>query len=332
MADADPPVRDQRGLRRWVFLDGDRRALTVVLLAVIFGALLLVGTVWEFEMERLVTETRAVQTLFNTLLGGIILFVSVVLSINTAALTREFASLQVKRSRIEDAIDFQVELEELGDEGVSPAGLKPFLEYVVSAVRSETAALRRGDEAGPGGGAIASFASEVEAELSLVEDRIRGPHSPVSVVLLSCLDYPYARHINRARRLRVAHGDELTADDRASLDALLQALTIFASGREYFTTLYFKRELRDLSSALLILSLPVIVFTAYVLLAIDAGLFPRLALKDIGARLLYVNLAFVVALSPYVLLSSYMLRLLTVSKHSLETTVFSLDVEGDSSP
>jgi hypothetical protein len=34
--------------------------------------------------------------------------------------------------------------------------------------------------------------------------------------------------------------------------------------------------------------------------------------------LLYVGVAFVVALSPYVLLSAYMLRILVVSKHSLD--------------
>ena len=112
-------------LVRWVLLSGDRRVLTLVIEVIILLGLLTVGTVWQFEMERLVTETRAVQTLFNTLLGGIILFVSVVLSINTAALAQEFAPLQVKLARIEDSIDFQIELEELVEDGISPAGLQP---------------------------------------------------------------------------------------------------------------------------------------------------------------------------------------------------------------
>lgn len=68
-----------------------------------------------------------------------------------------------------------------------------------------------------------------------------------------------------------------------------------------------------------------IVFTSYVLLAIDANLFPWTSLPGIEPRLLYVTLAFVIALSPYVLLSAYVLRIVTVSKHSLESTVFTLD-------
>lgn len=182
---------------RWVLLYGDRRVLALLTVLIILTTLLTIGTVWEFEMERLVTETRAVQTLFNTLLGGIILFISVVLSINTAALAQEFAPLQVKLARIEDSIEFQVELKELVDEGVSPAGLRPFLKYVIGAVHAETASLQAVDD---------------------------------------------------------SSGDE---DARGDLRA------------------------------------------------------------------------FVIALSPYVLLSSYMLRILTVSRHSLESTVFTLDADAE---
>lgn len=321
-----------RWIVRWIFLYGDRRVITLATLITILSLILFVGTIWEFEMERLITETRAVQALFNTLLGGIILFVSVVLSINTAALTQEFSPLQTKLTHIEDSIQFQVELETLVDDGVTPAGLQPFLEYVIGAVRSETKTLRESDV--PPGSERAmedllAFVDDIDAELSRIESRVRETDSRTSVVLLSSLDYPYARHINTGRRLKAAHGAELPDPEFEALDTLLQELAVLASGREYFTTLYFKRELRHLSSSLLVISLPVIVFTAYILLAIDARLFPEVTLPGVGARLLYVNIAFVVALSPYVLLSSYMLRILTVSKHSLERTVFTLETEGE---
>ena len=317
-----------RRLVEWVFLYGNRRQIALLLSVLILLSLLVVGTTWEFEMERLVTETRAVQTLFNTLLGGVILFVSVVLSINTAALTQEFAPLQTKLTQIEDSIELQVELEEFVDEGVSPAGLGPFFEFVIRAVRSETDVLRESaanaeDEELRAD--LLALVDEIEGSLSQIERRLRGENPRLALVLLSGLDFPYAHHINVVRRLRATHRDELSAADREALNSLLRSLTVFASGREYFTTLYFKRELRNLSSNLLVLSLPVIVFTAYVLLAIDANLFPEVSLPGVEPRLLYVDVAFVIALSPYVLLSSYMLRIVTVSKHSLESTVFSLD-------
>jgi hypothetical protein len=176
---------------------------------------------------------------------------------------------------------------------------------------------------------VGKFVREVETQLVRVEGRIQADSVRTSLVLLSGLDYPYPRHINTARRIQSLHGAELPDPVEESLDALLRVLVVLASGREYFTTLYFKRELRNLSSDLLILSLPVIVFTAYVLLAIDANIFPELTLPGVAPRLLYVVVAFVVALSPYVLLSSYILRIVTVSKHSLESTVFTLEEVDD---
>lgn len=316
----------------WVLLYGDRRAMTLLLSAGILVTLLVVGTVWEFEMERLVTETRAVQTLFNTLLGGIILFVSVVLSINTAALSQEFAPLQVKLAHIEDSIQFRMDVEELVDQGISPAGLKPFLEYLLGSIRSEITALRAAEsqtESERTRRALRTFLRDIDVELSKIEARLGRTDLRLSSVLLSTLDYPYARHINAARRLEVRHGGELQEPDIESLDALLRSLTILASGREYYTTLHFKRVLRNMSSNLLVLSLPVIVFTSFVLLAIDAGLFPRGTLPGVSSRLFYVVLAFVIALSPYVLLSSYMLRILTVSRHSLEGTAFSVEPDDE---
>lgn len=321
----DGPVRE---LIQWVLLYGSRRLLALFISIAIMLSLLLVGTTWPFEMERLVTETRAVQTLFNTLLGGLILFVSVVLSINTAALSQEFAPLRVKLSQIEDSIEFQVELEEFADEGVSPAGIGPFFEFIIRTIRSETTTLGESAERlerGRQQDDLLAFVDGIEAALSRIEDRLWMTNPRLSLVLLSGLDYPYAEHINAARRLRATHGSDLDEQDRQSVEVLLRALTIFASGRQYFTTLYFKRELRNLSRDLVVLALPVIVFTSYVLLAIDANLFPSVALPGVEPRFLYVNLAFVITLSPYILLSAYMLRIVTVSKHSLESTVFTLE-------
>ncbi|WP_332899355.1 hypothetical protein [Haladaptatus sp. CMSO5] len=317
-------------MRQWVFLYGNRRWIALFLSALIFCFLLGVGAIWEFEMERLVVETRAVQTLFNTLLGGVILFVSVVLSINTAALSQEFGTLQVKQAQIVDSIAFQIELEELAQVGVSPAGIGSFFSFIVRALRTETSHLKESaskleDEQLQA--ELLALVEGVEGELTRIEDRLASENRRLSTVLLAGLDYDYANHINQARKLEATVEGTLSDDDLKPLKNLSQSLVLFASGREYFKTVYFKRELRNLSSNLLVLSLPVIVFTAYVLLAIDAGLFPQATVLGIEPRFLYVSLAFVVALSPYVLLSSYMLRIVTVSKHSLESTGFTLNDE-----
>jgi len=75
---------------------------------------------------------------------------------------------------------------------------------------------------------------------------------------------------------------------------------------------------------LLVLSLPVIVSRLRVARDRRRGV-PSTTVFAVRPRLLYVGVAFLVALSPYVLLSAYMLRILAVSKHSLDPGGFTVE-------
>jgi hypothetical protein len=308
-------------------LSGSRLHVTFLLLVLILVALLIVGTLWELEMETLVTETRAVQTMFNTLLGGIILFVSVVLSINTAALTQEFGPLRTKQLQIEEAIEFRSDLESAVETNRIPADIDGFHRVVLRALRRETDVLEGAVEPAepqPVYREITRFFEDLRSNIAVIEDRLTAQDRRLSTSLLAGLDWDAVQHISMARHLLYAHDETLGDDERDALESLIELLTSFASGREYFTTLYFKQELRKLSASLVVISLPVIVFTAYVLLAIDAGLFPSTTVLGIRPRLLYVTVAFVIALLPYVLLSAFIFRIVTVSRHSLASGGFVL--------
>ena len=319
-------------LLRWLLLTGSRRTLTLLLSVLVLGALLAVGTVWELEMERLVNETRAVQSLFNTLLGGIILFVSVVLSINIAVLTQELGPLQTKHSKLEDSIEFKTDVEDAVESGVSVSETDSLFQFLLRALQGENRRLQRSAEQLADDDAraeIETFVSGVSAEFESVEQRLRSDNRRRTTPLLPGLDYDLAHHISAVRRIQTQHGDSLSEATSGSLSNIVELLGSFASGHEYFRTLYFKREVQNLSSDLLLLSLPVIVFTSHVLLAIDAGIFPSSTILGIQPRLLYVSVAYAIALSPYLLLSAYMLRIVTVSRYSTESSGFAL--EGDDS-
>lgn len=318
---------DENRLKRWVLLDGDRRAVTLALSAIIFSLLVGIGTIWPFEMQNLLNETRSVQTLFNTLLNGVILFVSVVVTLNSGILSEEFGPLSSQQEQLEQSLEFQSDLESFAGGGASPAEPGEFFEFVLETFQAEVDSLR---EAAEGARehevrtALEAFVDDVDREVEEVNVRLQMPNLQVSNVLLAGLDYAYAQQLYVARHLRAEFDDDLTDAERDALDDFVETLKFFAAGREYFKTLYFKREISNLSSALLILSLPVIVFTAYTLLALDAGLFPPGVVPGVSPRLLYVAVAFSVAISPYVLLTAYLLRLITVSKRSLGSSSFAL--------
>jgi len=331
---AQPPNQSRLtnvGFVRWLLLSGSRRVLTLALSVLVLAILLTVGTVCEFEMEVLVNETRAVQSLFNTLLGGIILFVSVVLSINIAVLSQELGPLQSEQSQIEDALEFKTELTEAVDADVNTTETETLYPFLVRSIRRECEQLRASAERlgeDPAGEAVAAFASSVEQELARVEDRLHSDSRRLTPTLLAGLDYDLAHQIATARHLQLTHGDSLGESGSAALANLLELFTAFASGREYFQTLYFKREVQNLTRDLLFLALPVIVFTSHVLLAIDAGLFPQSGALGIQPRLLYVSIGYAIALSPYLLLSAYMLRIVSVSRLATASTGFRFDDDG----
>ena len=51
---------------RWILLEGNRNAVTAALLSFVFVSLVTIGSLWTFEMARVVTETPAIQTILNT--------------------------------------------------------------------------------------------------------------------------------------------------------------------------------------------------------------------------------------------------------------------------
>lgn len=177
---------------RWLQLSGSRLYVMLLLLVLIFLALLAVGTLWELEMETLVTETRAVQTMFNTLLGGIILFVSVVLSINTAALTQDFDPLRTKQLQIEEAIEFRSELESVVESGRIPADIDGFHRVILRALRRETNALEsvvRPAEPQPVYREITRFFEDLRSNIAIIENRLTSPDQRLSTSLLAGLDW-----------------------------------------------------------------------------------------------------------------------------------------------
>ena len=71
-------------------------------------------------MQRLRTETPAVQTILSTPLSGISLQVSIVVSMNSIVPSCDITSLQNRGDRIKGLIDFREEVGQLTESGKSP--------------------------------------------------------------------------------------------------------------------------------------------------------------------------------------------------------------------
>lgn len=323
-----PIPTDDRGidLDRWILLEANRYAVTGALLTLTFVTIIGIGALWTFPMQRLLTETQAMQTVLNTFLSGIILLVSIVVSINSIVLSHEIVSVGNQEERIEGSMDFRRQVGQLADTDESPTDPNAFLSVMAASIQERARALEeisQDDDDHFTQDLQAHVESIVDAVEHLEDSQQRASGGEFAVLWLG-LETDYGPLMNRSRKLTSTHKDQLSESVEERFNDLLWSLEVFATGREYFKTLYYSREVAHLSRTLLVVSLPAILVTASTILAINAGLFPEAWVFGLPPLLTFIAVAFTVALSPYLVLTAYMLRMATVALRTASAGPFAL--------
>lgn len=308
-------------LVRWVLLEADRRAVTGSLLTLVFVTFTMVATVWTFEMQKLMTETGTVQTILNTFLSGMILLVSIVVSINSIALSHDITSVEDQEARIEGAIAFRRELGKLTESGENPSDPSSFLKFMSRVIGTRAQALTS---------ELDGVEKDLAEDIQEFSERIANTAGKLGevdetsgaefAVLWKGMAFDYGPYIEQSRTL--GSTSDVTSE---TFDDLIEAFELFAIGREYFKTLYYAREVSKLSRTLLIVALPSILFNASTLLAIDAGIFPDVWILGLPPLQTFVAVAFTISLAPYLVLTSYILRLSTVARLTAAAGIFTLE-------
>ena len=170
----------------------------------------------------------------------------------------------------------------------------------------------------------ATIENDIVSQVRAGEDRLENAFG-ISEVMFAGIQYDYSRQIYAIRQLQVEHAETLTSSQRETIDDLLTTLKYFTIGREYFKTLYFKRELANLSRGLLVSSFPAIVFLVYAMLTLRARLLPEFTIFGIPLIIWFVGFTFIVGIIPYTLFSLYVLRTATISIRTLSAGPFILD-------
>ncbi|WP_135828905.1 hypothetical protein [Halorussus halobius] len=311
----------------WVLLSGRRESVTVGLLVGVLAGLLALSVVRPVDVRALLQDTNTAQTLFNSLLSGTILLVSIVVSISSIVLSEEITDIESQRERIDASIRYRGELEEYIEADVSPARPADFLRTILRIIDKQASAIATIAEGGEDGFAeeAQTFVEEVTAEAERAGETLSDARFGSFKVLLAGLNYDYSWQLHVARRFKRKYGDDLSEDQQAAIDDFVETLKMFATGREYFKSLYYKREFARLSSRLLYVSLPTIVLTSYVMLALDSNLFPDVTFFTLTPLAVFVSVAYTVALTPYVVLTAFVLRAMTVTLRTLASGPFVLE-------
>jgi len=309
----------------WLLLEADRRLLTGLLLAVVFGTLAGVGSLYP-PAEAAVRSSDSVDTLFQALVTATITGVTLVLTLNQLVLSQELGAVGDQRERMDEAMTFRRDAAELVEAPVSPARPAQFLRALVE-VSGACAERLRESVSGSGdperGGEVRAFADSLAESAADVSEALDGARFGDFEVLSAALDFDYSRRTFEARRLRERHGDGLDDAGAAALDRLIELLRLFGPAREHFKTLYFQWELIDLSRRILALSIPSLLVAGSMIAFFDAATYGA-TVAGTGTLVFVVAAATTVAVAPFMLLLAYVVRIATVAKRTLSIGPFVL--------
>nr|WP_216086547.1 hypothetical protein [Halovivax ruber] len=313
---------------QWMLLEGNRHAVTGALLTITFVALLAIGTVWPFEMQLLLTETAAVETVLNTFLGGIILLVSIVVSINSIVLSYDIISIGAQEDRLRGTLAFRSEIGRLTETEDTTVDMDPatFLSLMVGVIDQRTHELETVTEEldGRDGEEIREHIESILQTIEHIERTVESTNGGEFSALWLGLDLNLGVLMEQSRAMHRGYADVLSEGGEERFERLIRAFELITTGRHFFKTLYYKREFSMLSRTLLIVSLPAILGTATTILAINASILPQLRILGLSPLLIFVAGAFTLALAPFIILTAYMLRVATVTLRATDTEPFVL--------
>ena len=135
-------------------------------------------------------------------------------------------------------------------------------------------------------------------------------------MLDAALEFNYSRKIHDGRRLR-AERDDLPDEAVDALTGVLDGLGFYAPAREHVKTLYFQWVLMNLSRVILYAAVPALIVSVAMILYADDPAVVTGSTLGVDHLVWLVAAAITVALTPFVIRLSYILRVVTIAKRTL---------------
>ncbi|MFC6962522.1 hypothetical protein [Halocatena marina] len=311
----------------WILLRADRERLASIVLGGIFVSFIAVGILDPTPLRAAITSKDPIETLFEEYVAAIITGVTLVLTLNQLILSQELGAVGDQRERMVGAMDFREDVEDTIDAPITPPEPSAFLRAIIDATQarandlSEAVSESRDEQLRDHTDAYIESLTQNATEVS---NQLEDAQFGTFTVLFAALDYNYSWKIYEARRLKNEHADGLTDEADEAFDRLIEVLKFFGPAREHFKTLYFQWELADLSRTLLYVAVPAVVVTSIMVLFVGNPGTITGTTAGVDNLLWVTSAAATIALSPFILLLSYILRIVTVAKRTLSIGPFIL--------
>ncbi len=310
----------------WFMLVADRWVVTTLISAAILFGVIVFGLVAPAPPFRLLTNGDPLETLFQAIIGATVTGVTLVLTLSQLVLSQEQGPVGDQRERMEGAMSFRRDVEDVIQEPVSPAQPSAFLRSLVKLTRRRAQAVQEAvDDIDDENLAeqVEIYVDSVEQNADAVTSNLEGAQFGEFDVVFSALNYNYSWKLYAARRIRAEYEDVLTDPATEAFEELVDALELFGPAREHFKTLYFQWELTTLSRTILFTAIPALIVAIGMLLFFEVSTITSTTFGQTDALYL-VALAVTVSLLPFAILLSYIMRIVTVTKRTLAIGPFVL--------
>ncbi|WP_158055737.1 hypothetical protein [Halorussus halophilus] len=317
---------DDSSAKLWVLMEANRWHVAGALLLGVFLSMVILGVLDPRGVQQSVAASDPAETLFQAFVTAIITGVTLVVTLNQLVLSQELGPVGDQRSRMEGAMEFREDVEDVLETKTSPPEPASFLQALIDVTRSRANDLAdaveesRDEELKE---QIHSYVDGLETNADEVSDQLDDAQFGTFQLLSAVLNFNYSWKIFLARRIRNDHRDALTDEVREAFDDLVEVLKFFGPAREHFKTLYFQWELVNLSRAMLYSAVPALIVTASMITYYDAQSVPGATL-GISNDVLAISFGMTVAVAPFMILLAYILRISTVAKRTLSIGSFVL--------
>ncbi|QLG28401.1 hypothetical protein HUG10_12960 [Halorarum halophilum] len=306
-------------LKIWLLLRTNRFVLTGVLAVLVFVSFMLFSVFLDPSLQSEIKSTDTIETIFSSMIGVVVTGTTLVVTISQLVLSQENGPLGDQRQRMSAAMDFRTYTKDLLGE-VVPVDPSAFLYELVEETERRSEALDRivaRSDDDDLRGQVTEFVDSVHGNSEEVQKELDGASFGTFDVLFAALNFNYSWKIFQIERMTADFGDTLDEDQKLAFDELRTALAMFGPAREHIKTLYFQWALVNLSQYILYLAVPALVVAGGMLTFVGAETFGSATFLNIPVVTWVVAVAFTITVVPFLLFTSYILRVATVAKRTL---------------
>lgn len=307
----------------WIVLHGSR----VIVAFGITGLFLLFFSALEWFGAIPLLDSQALFYIYSGIIGGNLTLITVVVSINQLLLSRELRTPGEIQSQIGEMIDYRQEVENPTGE-IAPAHPFEFLRLLVETTREETQKLGGFARDGVVESGSDEILDEVEAlteHMDTIDVLIQASETRTITVLSVLVNEDYAQQINRLRQIKMRYEEDFSDVVGETINDLVDRIRELAVARHYLQSIYLKQELSTLSRALLYAGLPAEAIATACLLTLTVPTEDSTTLHELSLAL---PVSLTIGFIPLAVLSSFILRTVTVTERNAATIPFeALDQE-----